>query len=339
MERYLSPIKKKPINFPLQPQITYKTFTKPFRKLTLELEDDFYSNLIDWYNNYIIYLINNCVFLFDFHTSRNNILYTFDKQTCSSIKFCNENKIAIGCSKGELYYIDINDMSVDVYDQHEARIGVMDYDNSILFTGGRDGAVRNLDLRCNVSNLFGHHQMEVCGLKVSHNKNLLASGGNDNKIQIFDRRNLKNLAKIDGHQAAVKVISWSPINNNLLCSGGGTADKKLKIWNISKISGTKSKKEYSDSDLLVKSLYCGSQICCVYWTENNEILTTHGYAHNDARLFNYPNLKITKIYKFHRNRVVHFAISSDEKYFLTGSSDNNLCFWEFDNDYENIIMR
>ncbi len=34
------------------------------------------------------------------------------------------------------------------------------------------------------------------------------------------------------HQAAVKAVSWCPWQPGVLATGGGTADKTIKIWNI-----------------------------------------------------------------------------------------------------------
>mgnify|MGYP000548384756 FL=1 len=33
------------------------------------------------------------------------------------------------------------------------------------------------------------------------------------------------------HRAAVKALAWSKVKNNILATGGGTNDKKIKIWN------------------------------------------------------------------------------------------------------------
>lgn len=54
------------------------------------------------------------------------------------------------------------------------------------------------------------HKQEVCGLKWNPEGSLLASGGNDNKLLIWDSRNTKPVAKFNEHLAAVKAISWSP---------------------------------------------------------------------------------------------------------------------------------
>jgi cell division cycle protein 20 (cofactor of APC complex) len=50
------------------------------------------------------------------------------------------------------------------------------------------------------------------------------------------------------HQAAVKAVSWCPWQPGVLATGGGTADKTIKIWNIN--SGT-----------LLNSVDAKSQVC------------------------------------------------------------------------------
>ena len=57
--------------------------------------------------------------------------------------------------------------------------------------------------------LIGHKQ-EVCGLKWSYDSLQLASGGNDNKLLLWDLRSTSPLAKFSEHCAAVKAIAWSP---------------------------------------------------------------------------------------------------------------------------------
>lgn len=37
--------------------------------------------------------------------------------------------------------------------------------------------------------------------------------------------------KLTEHTAAVKAITWSPHQNGLLASGGGTADRCIRFWN------------------------------------------------------------------------------------------------------------
>lgn len=101
------------------------------------------------------------------------------------------------------------------------------------------------------------HKQEVCGLKWSFDDKQLASGGNDNKLYIWNIHGLSQTAdtsndsrrlprnpndpimpeyRFDEHLAAVKAIAWSPHQHGLLASGGGTADKTIRFWNT--ITGT-----------------------------------------------------------------------------------------------------
>lgn len=37
---------------------------------------------------------------------------------------------------------------------------------------------------------------------------------------------------LSAHQAAVKALAWCPWQANLLASGGGTADRRIRFWNV-----------------------------------------------------------------------------------------------------------
>lgn len=96
------------------------------------------------------------------------------------------------------------------------------------------------------------HKQEVCGLRWSFDDKQLASGGNDNKLFIWNisgmsfnersqqRRDASGSHRnqiftpehqFDDHTAAVKAIAWSPHQHGLLVSGGGTADRHMRFWN------------------------------------------------------------------------------------------------------------
>ena len=93
--------------------------------------------------------------------------------------------------------------------------------------------------------LVGHRQ-EVCGLKWSPDNQYLASGGNDNKLFVWNASSLQPVHAFTEHLAAVKAIAWSPHHPGLLASGGGTADRCIRFWNT--LTGQVSF-EYSDPSL------------------------------------------------------------------------------------------
>ena len=81
--------------------------------------------------------------------------------------------------------------------------------------------------------LTGHDQ-EVCGLKWSPNGQQLASGGNDNLLNVWAQGSATGQAashSLSAHTAAVKALAWCPFQSSLLASGGGTADRTIRFWN------------------------------------------------------------------------------------------------------------
>lgn len=92
-------------------------------------------------------------------------------------------------------------------------------------------AANNLVSRINA------HTETVCGLKWSERGNLLASGGNDNLMYIWEPSKMSSsnyLYCFKGHRAAVKAMAWCPYQSHILASGGGTTDGYIKLWNTQK---------------------------------------------------------------------------------------------------------
>ena len=48
----------------------------------------------------------------------------------------------------------------------------------------------------------------------------LASGGNDNRLYVWNQHALTPVQSYTEHMAAVKAIAWSPHHHGLLVSGG-----------------------------------------------------------------------------------------------------------------------
>lgn len=121
---------------------------------------------------------------------------------------------------------------------HTARVGTLAWNNHILSSGSHDKLIYHRDVRIAahyVTKLAGHRQ-EVCVLKWNVQGNQLASGGNDNKLFVWDKMNDTPLYKFTEHIAAIKAISWNPHQHGILASGGGTADMKIRFWNT--LTGT-----------------------------------------------------------------------------------------------------
>ena len=193
----------------------------------------------------------------------------------------------------------------------------MAWNSNTLATGSRDRYIFHRDIRAahsSVRKLSGHRQ-EVCGLKWSFDDQQLASGGNDNKLFIWDASSTSPLLRFNEHTAAVKAIAWSPHQHGLLASGGGTADRRIRFWNTL----TGSSLSCVDTD---------SQVCNLTWSKNvNEIVSTHGYSLNQIIVWRYPSMTKVATLTGHTYRVLYLAMSPDGQTIVTGAGDETLRFW------------
>lgn len=161
------------------------------------------------------------------------------------------------------------------------------------------------------------HEAEVCGLQWSHGSTKLASGGNDNRLFVWDPHYEKPVLKNRMHTGAVKAIAWSPHQHGLLASGGGIGDSCIRFWNT--MTHTR-----------LRSTDTGSQVCNLVWSKSlNELVSTHGYSTNQIVVWRYPTMAKVATLTGHNNRVLYLAISPDGQNIVAGAggADEFLTFW------------
>ncbi|XP_065657748.1 fizzy-related protein homolog isoform X2 [Hydra vulgaris] len=234
------------------PKVPYKVLDAP------DLQDDFYLNLVDWSCQNILSVgLGSCVYLWSAYTSQVTKLCDLSSEgdPVTSVAWNDKgNHLAVGTHKG---YIQIWDIAVSkriqVLQGHTTRVGSLAWNNDILCSGSRDRNIIQRDVRCPTTSekrLVGHRQ-EVCGLKWSPDKQLLASGGNDNKVcnlawskhsnelvsthgysqnQVLVWRypSLTQVAKLTGHTFRVLYLSMSPDGESVVTGAG---DETLRFWN------------------------------------------------------------------------------------------------------------
>lgn len=69
----------------------------------------------------------------------------------------------------------------------------------------------------------------VAALVVSIDNRLLVSGGDDQRIKIWDLKTGQLLRTLTDHQGSISALAISP-NNKWLVSG--SSDRSIKIWNL-----------------------------------------------------------------------------------------------------------
>ncbi|CAO1630688.1 unnamed protein product [Parajaminaea phylloscopi] len=324
-----SPVRFESQRMLLSPRRTPRVVSKvPFKVLDApDLADDFYLNLVDWsVNNTLGVGLGKCVYLWSAKDSNVSKLVDFEgaDDKVTSLSWAGRGShIAVGTQKGLVQIWDAEQLKLlRTMHGHSMRVGSLAWNEHVLTSGSRDRVIYHRDVRAPeqyVRELRGHKQ-EVCGLKWNTETNQLASGGNDNKLFIWDSLNATPLHRFNVHTAAVKAIAWSPHQRGILASGGGTADMKIRYWNT--ITGT-----------MLSELDTGSQVCNLVWSRTaNEVISTHGYSagkiQNQIQIWRYPTMQQVATLTGHTLRVLYLAMSPDGETIVTGAGDETLRFWD-----------
>ncbi|KAL2919804.1 substrate-specific activator of APC-dependent proteolysis [Polyrhizophydium stewartii] len=286
-----------------------------------ELQDDFYLNLVDWSSKNILGVgLGSCVYLWNAATcSVTKMCDLGSNDTVTSISWIQRGShLAVGTNKGLVQLWDVErSKKVRQFTGHRSRVGALSWRYEMLASGSRDRSILLRDVREPGDHVFkftGHRQ-EVCGLRWSPDDDVLASGGNDNKLFIWDARSKKELSCFEHHKAAIKAIAWSPHERGLLSSGGGTQDKCIRHWNTL----TSELKSYVDTN---------SQVCNLAWSKySKELVSTHGFSQNKIIVWKYPSMQQIATLTGHSLRVLYLAMSPDGESIVTGAGDETLRFW------------
>lgn len=175
--------------------------------------DDFYTNLLDWSSKNIVAIaLDSKVYLWNATNGDVNVICEDAEKMgggVCSISWAQDGKyLSVGTVEGDTQIWDVEqDRKLRSMYGHIARVGVLSWDKYILSSGCRDGSIYQHDVRIEkhkTQELIGHCA-EVCGLAWKNDGQLLASGGNDNLVNIWDiRSSLPRMTKTN-HNAAVKV--------------------------------------------------------------------------------------------------------------------------------------
>ncbi|KAF9047858.1 WD40-repeat-containing domain protein [Panaeolus papilionaceus] len=365
----MSPIRKESRQLLESPRNSLRNVSKtPYRVLDApELADDFYLNLVDWSSTNVLGVgLGSCVYLWTAHNAVVSKLCDLSggQDTVSSVSWVQRGTtLAVGTLAGRLHIYDASTLQLQRTYQHAhgQRIGALAWNAHVLSSGSRDRTIHHRDVREPGSGGSGRpfkrctgHRQEVCGLKWSGEGGgvmnaSLASGGNDNKVCIWDLRGTRRagggrlgiggglggtglgtgagddgpgdlpLWKFHEHTAAVKALAWDPHVSGVLATGGGTQDKHIRFWNV--VNGT-----------MLSQLDTGSQVCNLIWSlTSHELVSTHGFSNTTAQnqicIWKYPTLNMVASLTGHSNRVLYLAMSPDGETIVTGAGDETLRFW------------
>ncbi|KAG5459092.1 MAG: WD40-repeat-containing domain protein [Olpidium bornovanus] len=245
-------------------------------------------------------------------------IFSFDAHECSAITRFQGDLLAVGTRSGFVQIWNaVTRQRVRTLAGHTQRVGNLAWNGELLTTGSRDRRILHRDSRTGAQSIatLTAHRQEICGLKWDVPNNKLASGGNDNRLLVWDYINANPIHTFAEHTAAVKAIAWNPHQRGILASGGGTADKTIKIWDIN----VGQQKVTRDT---------GSQVCNLAWSQNeNELLSTHGYSQNHIAVWEPDTMDGIVTLTGHCSRVLYLAKHPDGEIIATGAGDETVMFW------------
>jgi cell division cycle protein 20 (cofactor of APC complex) len=309
--------------------------------------DDYYLNVLDWSEaNVVACGIGVHYYLWN-ATSRNGTILAPSKNQkfLTALKWIDECHLAVGNAEKEVSLWDMSVMKqIRKFESLNGRVTAISIcdKQELLAEAGNDKRVLLHDLRLrshHVATLLGHTKA-VCGISFSPQGWLVASGGTDNKSLIWDiRKSTKSSSSCsccsggdaiaplytnDQHVAAVKALAWCGEAGNVLATGGGSADRYIRLFN------TKSGKQ-------VDSINSGSQVCSLLWSPTLKgLISAHGFSHNRLCMWQYPELKITHALEGHASRVLQAVLSPDLTTVASVAADQTLRFWDVRKDRPSV---
>lgn len=288
------------------------------------LIDDYYLNLLAWScDNLLAVALSTSVYIWQAGVGAVSLLTTCDCPVTSVAWSDDGSFLSVGKENGLVEVWDIEDSTkLRTMTASPSRVAAHAWSRHLVTTGSRGGAMRHNDVRVaqHVVGELSGHTAEVCGISWRSDGGQLATGGNDNVVNIWDARANVPLHSKTAHTAAVKALSWCDYRLSLLASGGGTNDKHIHFWNTS--TGAR-----------VNSINTGSQVTSLNWGHAKgtglEIVATGGYPNNSISMYHYPTLQKTgEIGNSHDGRILNSALSPDGTVLATAAADENLKFWK-----------
>ncbi|XP_025000766.3 cell division cycle protein 20 homolog B, partial [Gallus gallus] len=291
------------------------------------LRNDYYLNILDWnLENLIAVALGSAAYIWNGRTLQGieSIELNSSSKYISSLAWIKEGTcLAVGTSDGEVQLWDIErKRRLRSMFGHLSVVGALSWNHYILSSGSRLGSIHHHDVRVAQHHIgtLCQNKQSICSLKWSLTNQLLASGSSDGTVNIWHSDpgvNVKSQPlKTIPHSSAVKAMNWCPWQSNVLATGGGMKDGILRVWDI-------------NHEKLLQSAATDSQICSLLWLpKTSELMTGQGLPENQIKIWQHPALISSSELYGHKGRVLHMALSPDQRRLFSVAADGIACLWK-----------
>ncbi|EFC45002.1 U3 small nucleolar interacting protein 2 [Naegleria gruberi] len=195
------------------------------------------------------------------------------------------------------------------------------------FSVGKDGCIINWDFnkgsKISITKK-AHDNLEILSCALSFDGNILATGGKDCKIRLWDTKTMKQIDVLDGHFKPVTSLAFQMGHlSNITGSSNnssyayqlysGSMDRTVKVWDAKECSfvdtlyGHESEVQGIDTMITPHALSCGSDATLRYWKVEDE---TQLIYKSSTTKYSIDCMKMLR-----------------ENCFLSGSQDGSLSLW------------
>jgi WD40 repeat protein len=166
------------------------------------------------------------------------------------------------------------------------------------------------ELHANSSSSDSHHGFVYC-VQFSPDGKILASGGADRRIRLWNTDTGKIISTFDGHQESVMALAFMP-NGKILISAG--ADRTLRFWDLDRKQLLKTIETHEQAIQAVAISADGSLIISGSLDRTVQVRQLGTPAHHTL-----PG---------HQDGVLAVAISPDRQTIASGSLDGMVNIWD-----------
>lgn len=201
-------------------------------------------------------------------------------------------------------------------DQHIDNLRITSDGKLIAATfGAGDVHLYDVESRKEVHAFEAAHDGGIWGMALAPNDNLLATGGKDNFVQVFDLGTRKKLHSLK-HPGEVNGLAFTPDSRHLAT---GCTDSRIRIFDM----------KTGDRVAMVKA-HSGGSVTDLQFTSDGKLLASSG-VDGTIRLTDVSDLKNPaekKVLKAHTDRAFGVAISPDDRWLVSVGWDEQVKMWD-----------